>query len=197
MAETDPHAWLHAHQHKVTPPDEVLAWYDGLPAATLEEAPGRWQGSGLRTGHPLDGLLEAYGWYGKEFLDAERVHPLLFRNGAPADVVPVDPARLPVRLADRLPSLAREAFTRRAFRSMLPVLRTSRYAARLRLLQHRDVLTLAMIYDDLPIIDVFRRIGADTLVGLMDRRDDPHPFFFTLRRVVSEARPGPGSGGSD
>ena len=43
---------------------------------------GRWRGSGLPTGSPLDGLLEAYGWYGKEFLDAETVHPLLFGDRA-------------------------------------------------------------------------------------------------------------------
>src|SRR4051794_41975592 len=58
--------------------DEALAFYDGLPAVALGEMLGRWRGSGLPTGSPLDGLLEAYGWYGKEFLDAERVHPLLF-----------------------------------------------------------------------------------------------------------------------
>ena len=58
---------------------------------------GRWRGSGLPTGSPLDGLLESYGWYGKEFVDAETVHPLLFRDraGRPR---PVDPALLPVGL---------------------------------------------------------------------------------------------------
>lgn len=181
MTNEDPQAWLHARQHKVTPVDEVLSWYDGLPAVMLEEMSGRWRGSGLRTGHPLDGLLEAFGWYGKEFVDAECVHPLLFRD-ASGQVVPVDPSRLPVGVADRLPGLAREAFTRRAFRSMLPVLRTSRFKARLRLLRHRGVETAAMIYDDQPIIDVFRRVSEGVLVGLMDRRDDARPFFFILRR---------------
>ena len=56
---------------------------------------GRWRGSGLVTGSPLDGLLEAYGWYGKEFLDDETVHPLLFtdRSGRPRAV---DPSLLPI-----------------------------------------------------------------------------------------------------
>ena len=42
---------------------------------------GRWRGRGLHTNHPLDGLLETFGWYGKEFVDAETVHPLLFLDG--------------------------------------------------------------------------------------------------------------------
>ena len=65
---------------------------------------GRWRGSGLLTGSPLDGLLEAYGWYGKEFLDDETVHPLLFtdRSGRPR---PVDPSLLPIEPAARLRGL--------------------------------------------------------------------------------------------
>jgi hypothetical protein len=39
-----------------------------------------------------------------------------------------------------------------------------------------------MIYDDKPIIDHFRREGADTLLGLMDLRGMARPFFFRLRR---------------
>jgi hypothetical protein len=60
--------------------DDALAFFDGLPAVPADEMLGRWRGSGLPTGSPLDGLLEAYGWYGKEFLDAETVHPLLFHD---------------------------------------------------------------------------------------------------------------------
>ena len=42
--------------------------------------------------------------------------------------------------------------------------------------------TATMIYDHLPIHDVFRRVDASTLVGLMDQRGAPAPFFFLLRR---------------
>ena len=66
-----------------------------VPVVEPEEMLGRWRGSGLPTGSPLDGMLEGFGWYGKEFLDEENVHPLLFadRNGQPR---PVDPGLLPV-----------------------------------------------------------------------------------------------------
>ena len=70
---------------------EALARFDALPGATVEACLGRWRGSGLPTGHPLDGLLETLGWWGKEFVDAETVHPLLFRgrDGRPAPLAPV------------------------------------------------------------------------------------------------------------
>ena len=38
---------------------------------------GKWQGYGLQTNHPIDGLLELWEWYGKEFIDPEKVHPQL------------------------------------------------------------------------------------------------------------------------
>jgi hypothetical protein len=41
-----------------------------------------------------------------------------------------------------------------------------------------------MVYDALPIIDLFRRVGRDTLLGLMDMRGLDRPFFFVLRRDV-------------
>ncbi len=39
---------------------------------------GTWHGAEVPTGHPLDGMLEASGWWGKQFSDSE--------SGAPAAV---------------------------------------------------------------------------------------------------------------
>ena len=36
----------------------------------------------------------------------------------------------------------------------------------------------AMIYDHLPIIDIFRRVDEDTLLGVMDMRGLADPYFF-------------------
>ena len=64
-------------------PEETLAFFDGLPAASVDEILGEWVGSGCPTGHPLDGLLEASGWRGKRFDSPEDAHPLLFRRSRP------------------------------------------------------------------------------------------------------------------
>ena len=164
-----------------TTADETLARFDASPPVRPEEMLGRWRGSELPTGSPLDGLLEAYGWYGKEFLDGERVHPLLFtgRDGRPH---PVNPALVPLAVLRDRPALAHVPAVRAAFSVVRPLLRTSKAKARLRSVEHRGVQTAAMVYDALPIIDVFRRVDDDRVLGLMDMRGLAEPFFFLLRR---------------
>jgi hypothetical protein len=162
------------------PAVDVLAWFDQLPAVDLPAVLGRWRGSELPTGHPLDGLLTAHRWYGKEFLDAETVHPLLFPD--PAGVPrPLDPTLAPLWLVRAVPRLLRSPAARLGFAAVRPLLRTGRPQARLRRLEHRGVLTAALVYDRLPVIDAFRRVSADTLLGLMDMRGLA-PFPFVLRR---------------
>jgi hypothetical protein len=163
--------------------DEVLARFDRLPAVAPDELVGRWRGSGLPTGSPLDGLLEAYGWWGKEVVDAETVHPLLFtdRRGAPR---PVDPARLPVWLVRTRPRLARAAVLRRSFAVVRPLLWTTRPGARVRVVEHRGAATAALVYDRLPVVDAVRRVSSDVLLGLMDLRGLDAPFAFQLHRAT-------------
>jgi hypothetical protein len=44
------------------------------------------------------------------------------------------------------------------------------------------VATAALLYDRLPIVDVFRSVTPDLLLGLMDLRGLPEPFAFLLER---------------
>lgn len=171
--------WLVEHGAGASP-EEALARFDCLDAVPAGDMLGRWRGSGLSTGSPLDGLLEAYGWYGKEFLDAETVHPLLF--GTAAGPRPVDPAFVPMTVLRDRPGLAHSRAARAAFRLARPLVTTSKPRARLRTVEHRGVHTAAMVYDALPIIDVFRRVSDDVRLGLMDLRGLEGPFFFVLRR---------------
>jgi hypothetical protein len=162
------------------PREEAVALFDAAPPVAVGEMLGRWRGSGLPTGSPLDGLLESYGWYGKEFRDAETVHPLLF--GTPSGPRPVDPALVPMAVLRDRPGLAHSRVARTAFRLARPLVTTSKPRARLRSVEHRGVQTAAMVYDALPIIDVFRRLSDDVRLGLMDLRGLADPFFFVLRR---------------
>jgi hypothetical protein len=159
---------------------QALALFDSLPPIRAEELTGRWRGRELRTGHPMDGLLESSGWYGKQFDGVDAVHPLLFL-GAGGEVYPVDPRRVPLGLADRVPApvVARGRALVKAFQ---PVLRTRKPRACLRNLEHRGVVTAAMVYDHLPIIDTFRRVDDDTMLGVMDLRGSSQPYFFVLAR---------------
>lgn len=174
----DTDQWLVEHGAGASP-EEALALFDSLDAVPADDMLGRWRGSGLPTGSPLDGLLEAYGWYGKEFLDAETVHPLLFTTSAGPR--PVDPAFVPMAVLRDRPALAHSRVARAAFRLARPLVTTSKPCARLRTVEHRGVSTAAMVYDALPIIDHFRRLDEVTLLGLMDARG-LEPYFFQLHR---------------
>lgn len=165
--------------------EEAHAFFDGLAPARVETCIGRWRGSSLHAGHRLDGVLESYGWYGKEFLDADHVHPLLFRRLGGDGVMTVNPAPLPVGLLAKHPDLFRGRLVSLSFRALSPLLQTRTPRARLRVLEHRGVQTAAMIYDDQPIIDFFREVDADTLVGWMELRGMAEPFLFILERDQS------------
>ncbi len=158
---------------------EALALYDDLPAVRPEEITGRYRGRELGTGHAMDGMLEESGWYGKQFDDVDHVHPLLFRSNG-GEIFAVEPRKIPLGIVPKMPA-AVVARSKSAVGVLKPALRTKKHRARLRAVEHRGVVTAAMVYDHLPIIDVFRRVDADTLLGVMDLRG-AEPYFFILQR---------------
>lgn len=162
--------------------EQALALFDSLPAVAVDNMWGRWRGAGFATAHPLDGMLEASHWYGKQFVDADHVHPLLFGN--PQDgLFSANPALLPLGLLRKpLPALKKPLAGQLTFYSMKYLLRTPKSCARVRMTEYRGKSSATMIYDQLPIHDVFRQLDANTLLGLMDLKGMPRPFFFVLHR---------------
>ncbi len=88
---------------------DALALFDASPAVEAEFMIGTWRGAELPTGHPLDGLLESSGWWGKQFVDNETVHPLLFPTGDGRALWAVNPilAFGGLGVVTRLPALRR------------------------------------------------------------------------------------------
>lgn len=161
---------------------EAWARFDAADPVPVDAMIGEWRGDSFATGHPMDGLLERFGWYGKRFRSAESVDPLLFGRGT-AHPFAVSPRLMPLGLT-RVRAIAHAPFTPVLFRWCFPLLRTRHPSARLRRIEYRGVVTATMIYDHLPIHDVFRRLGDGRLLGVMDQRDAPQPFFFTLTKVA-------------
>ncbi|MFB8002375.1 DUF4334 domain-containing protein [Nocardia sp. NPDC056000] len=162
-------------------PEQAWQFFDGLPAARVEEVTvGRWRGAELDTDHPWKGMLVESGWYGKQFDSADAVQPLLF-SAPDGQIFPVDPRRVPLFLAGKVP-VATLGPVRRSLGVLRLALRTKTPRARLRNLEFRGKSSAAMIYDDLPIIDIFRRVDEDTLLGVMDKRGLRDPYFFILYR---------------
>lgn len=158
---------------------DALALFDSLEPVGIDFMLGRWVGSGFDTHHPMDGLLETFGWYGKAFVTADDVHPLLFRRGD--DVVSLSPKFMPMGLLWKL-KVPRSGLLNALSLPLKFALQTGKARARLRMLEHRGKVSATMIYDDLPIHDVFRKLDDVTVLGVMDLKDMPQPFFFLLRR---------------
>lgn len=55
-------------------------------------------------------------------------------------------------------------------------------AASIRMVEHRGVVTATMVYDEHPIFDHFRKAEDGLLLGLMDRKGEPAPLAFFLKR---------------
>jgi hypothetical protein len=165
---------------------EALDVFDAAPAVEPEFMLGTWRGAEVPTGHPLDGLLAVSGWWGKQFLSAEKVHPLLFptRDGNALWAMNPVLAFGSLGVATKLPFTKHLSLTR-PVTALRPVLRTSAPKARLRTTRYRGVDTATMIYDQLPINDVFRKLSEDEVIGAMDLRGVPRPYFFVLRRDTS------------
>lgn len=166
---------------------DALDLFDASPAVSTEFMLGTWHGDEMPTDHPLDGMLAASGWWGKQFVDGENVHPLLFPTRDRGALWAINPvlAFSGLGLATRIPAVKNQNL-RGLINTLSPALRTRTAKARLRTTRYRDVDTATMIYDQLPINDVFRRLdgvaGADAVIGAMDLRGLSRPYFFVLRR---------------
>ena len=163
--------------------EDALALFDSLPAVEPDFMLGTWHGAELPTNHPLDGMLAASGWWGKHFGDSETVHPLLFPTSDGSALWPLNPvlAFAGLGAATRIPVLKRQNFGG-TIAMLKPALQARGPKARLRTTRFRGVDTATMIYDQLPINDVFRELDERTVLGAMDLRGIRAPYFFVLHR---------------
>jgi hypothetical protein len=164
-------------QKKKATVEEALRLFDASPSVSLEFMKGRWKGYEISTGHPIDGLLEASGWYGKLFVNAEEVHPLLFLTLNKSALYAVNPMLIPLNI-----NFPKWKILKSVMALLRPVLNTKKAKARMRMVSYRGKLTGAMVYDHKAIIDVFAKIDERTMLGVMDRKGESQPYIFVLER---------------
>ena len=162
-----------------TTTDEALDIFDELDAVDLDSLMGRWKGSEFYTHHRMDGVLETVGWYGKEFINPDCVHPLLFSDENKIFKVDPNPTVMNVGFSIQIPQ---KKMLKPLYIAMSKLLKVEDSKARVRMTEYRGKLSATMIYDYLPINDVFRKVDENTLLGLMDFKGMEQPFFFVLRR---------------
>lgn len=107
---------------------------------------------------------------------------LLFRMGR-RRLIAIDPARIPVRLALRFQNIGSTGAARHLFSCLMRGLRAKGPVASLTTMPLYGVVSAAMIYDDQPIVDYFRRIDEQRIMGAMTVSGDDRIYFFELERV--------------
>ncbi|MGA4951111.1 DUF4334 domain-containing protein [Streptomyces lydicamycinicus] len=122
--------------------------FDRLEPVDTDLLLGTWQGGGFEHTSENAALLTKMRWYGKRFVDADHVEPLLCRD---------------------------EDGTVFSYEEM--------GLATLREVIYRGKQSTAMVYDQLPIIDHFRRLTDNVLLCVMDKKETPTDFYFHLTRV--------------
>lgn len=161
---------------------EALTYFSHLVPISPPELIGLWRGRSLATGHPLDGMLEALGWYGKRFHPDKRADALLFSTGS-RRLVPIDPKYAPLQLALRFYGLARRQWCRNLFGYAMKGMWARGPVASIRVAEFAGEQSACMVYDSQPVIDHFRRIGPDHLMGAMVIEGREDLFFFVLERA--------------
>ncbi|MGY5126436.1 GXWXG domain-containing protein [Streptomyces nigrescens] len=122
--------------------------FDRLEPVDTDLLLGTWQGGGFEHTSENAALLTKMRWYGKRFVDADHVEPLLCRD---------------------------EDGTVFSYEEM--------GLATLHEVIYRGKQSTAIVYDQLPIIDHFRRLTDNVLLCVMDKKQTPTDFFFHLTRV--------------
>lgn len=154
--------------------------FDSLAPASIDDLVGyKWKGYEIETGHPLNGVLEASNWFGKEFFDENNGHPLLIYASAAKDGKDTFPADA-IKLLDNAKVGRDITSNRKDFEAAGPV-------ARLKTLHYRGANTVSMFYDQVSINDTFKKVDDNTFFGVMDNKSIPDiPYFFVLEKF-SEA----------
>lgn len=160
---------------------EAFQLFDALEVVDFETMWGLWKGSEITSGHPMEGLLTAAGWYGKRFESPESVYPLVFQK-TDGTLFTGNPALLPLSLPFDKVSLKSISIGMKVVR---PFFTTEKSSARLRITDYRGKPSASMVYDAKAIIDIFRKVDETTLMGVMDIKNIKQgmSYFFVLRKI--------------
>lgn len=127
---------------KDCPADRLMPLFEQLQPIDAASMIGTWKGGKFDSSQP-----DPINWYGKRFVSASHVEPLL--------------ARKPDGTIYSYEGLG---------------------VAQLREVAHGGKVQATLIYDKQPMMDYFRKVTDDVVIGLGDIKGRPLNFFFWLER---------------
>lgn len=163
-------------ERKVTTND-AISIFSRLEPVTVEFMLGQWRGFEIITGHPIEGLLESSGWYGKLFENQENAHPLLMHTLNKKRLFAINPRYIPLGI-----NFPKKNILKFFIAILKPILKTKKSKARIRMIEYRGKVTGTMVYDEKGIFDHFAKINENTMLGAMDLKGAANPYFFVLER---------------
>jgi len=157
--------------------NDAISIFSGLEPVTIGFMLGQWKGFEIITGHPIDGLLEPSGWYGKLFENPENAHPLLIHTLNKKRLFAINPRYIPLGI-----KIPKNNMLKFFIAILKPILKTKKSKARIRMIEYRGKVTGSMVYDEKGIFDHFAKINENTMLGAMDLKGAANPYFFVLER---------------
>ncbi|KAL2825547.1 hypothetical protein BJY01DRAFT_256234 [Aspergillus pseudoustus] len=139
-------------------PLAATTYFNALPPISLESLIGSWRGTCVLTDHPGTKPLLDVHWEGKTFRSVNDVDPIIVRDGNGKRVVNGFMGKARVE------------------------------GEQIREVKYNGVVSAAMIYNEKPIIDYFRKINDHTVIGVMDALESTadHGLYFILERIGDE-----------
>ena len=174
---------------------QVYAFFDTLPPVELDFMVGRWRAAAVPTNNLQDGNLAVLDFYGKRFHGAGNnyeVDPLFCWSGDNLVMLASPPyftmKTNPYMVPSTSTPFRREVFHKINQLTVLKCCTTKKPQAHTMIAEHRGVYTTAMVYDELPMLDVFRKVDENTILlvfilkGFSDSADDTSSPFLSLTR---------------
>ncbi|KAL5001036.1 hypothetical protein BDV10DRAFT_25826 [Aspergillus recurvatus] len=164
FTEANNETLTHILSSKPVTPLAATTLFNSLPPLPSSDLLGSWHGTCALTNHPGIAALKAARWIGKDFHSAEDVDPII--SLGPSMPYPPD---------HKASEEKREGRVVNSFMGK----------ARMREVKYNNVVSAAMVYNDKPIIDYFRRVDERTVMGVMDAAGaaEDHPLYFVLERI--------------
>jgi hypothetical protein len=158
--------------------EEAFSFFDKLEPVALSMMQGLWKGKELLAGHPMEGVLDACKWYGKRFDNVENVYPLVFKTGN-HKLYFGNPRLMPLNVPFEK---IHKGIISILFSIIHSFISTKKSKARLRMVEYRGKVSASMLYDQLAIIDIFRKVDDNTVMGVMDFKESSssESYFFVL-----------------
>jgi hypothetical protein len=158
----------------------VLELFRRLPLFEPRELVGLWKGRGIPARHPFDGVLENLGRFGKRFTP-DAGGRCCFAHASDAWSPSIQSG--PLGLALRFHGLGRTRVARNLFSYLQRRLRARGPVASIKTMVFGGVESAAMVYDNQPVVDHFRRIDPYSVMGAMTISGDERIYFFELEQV--------------